>query len=64
MRYPKTQPWQCTISWWMNKGYYCYNTQQKLGFDGSPDNPKCVACREFYSDIALQKRSRREVNKK
>ena len=48
MRYPKKKPWQCSVSWYQFKGYFCHNTLQKLGHDGSPNNPKCVSCREHY----------------
>ena len=51
MRYPKKQPWQCSIQWTLGKGYYCFNTQQKLGEDGHPNNPKCVECRKHYADL-------------
>lgn len=51
MRYPKKQPFQCTISWYQRTGYYCHNTLQKIGHDGSPNNPKCVACEKHYSDL-------------
>lgn len=58
MRYPKKQPWQCTVSWWQGKGYYCHNTRQKLGDDGSPSNPKCVACRDHYAQKSKVKQQK------
>ncbi len=53
MKYPKKKPWQCTVAWWQGKGYYCYKTKQKLGDDGSSNNPKCVACKEHYLGIEV-----------
>jgi hypothetical protein len=49
IRYPKIQPFQCSISWYKRTGYYCHNTSQNLGHDSSPDNLKCVECRKHYT---------------
>jgi len=51
MRYPKKKPLHCSVTWWEGKGYYCYNTQQKLGDDCFLHSSECIACRAHYEEV-------------